>query len=322
VRTVHLAASGGGHLELLLHLRDALAGFRLVWVTTPGSKARELEASGERVALVPPFDRRNVAVSNPARALQLALRERPRVVVSSGAGVVAGFVLVARLLGATVLFAETMARVRSGSFTGRALAPLAREFYVQWPGLLEIYPRARLCWPLLLGDIPREPASPGEGTFVTVGSHNQPFDRLLSAVERAAASGVLPAPVFAQTGASAFSSPHVETRQWVAEDEFDARLRTARAVISHGGAGVIAQALRAGRRPLVMGRRGSLGEHVDDHQDELLAELRARGLVVALDGDISRGDLDAAARPLPERQAWDHLPDLRDELRRAVEERW
>jgi UDP-N-acetylglucosamine transferase subunit ALG13 len=51
-------------------------------------------------------------------------------------------------------------------------------------------------------------------------------------------------------------------------------------VIVHAGAGSIIQAMQAGKVPVVMPRRASLGEHVDDHQLELVRELAQRGKVV------------------------------------------
>jgi UDP-N-acetylglucosamine transferase subunit ALG13 len=320
---VYLAASGGGHLELLVRLRDSLPDVRRVWVTTPGGKAGRLADEGERVLLVPPLDRRNLDVRNPPRSLRMAARERPRIVLTSGAGVVATFVAGARALGARVLFVETMARVRSPSATGRLLARIADEFFVQWPELMSVYPRAKLCRPLLLADIADSAAGErGEGTFVTLGSHTQPFDRLLRAVDRATADGILPGPVRVQAGASDFTSRQLEVERWIPEDRFGDTLDAARYIVCHGGAGVISQALRAGRRPLVMSRDAAHGEHVDDHQAELLGELERRRLVVPIEGDITEQHLAAADAPWPARHGWEDLPDLRDAVPHAIRERW
>ena len=43
---VHLAASGGGHLELLSWLEGALGDCERVWVASPGARASALRASG------------------------------------------------------------------------------------------------------------------------------------------------------------------------------------------------------------------------------------------------------------------------------------
>ena len=312
--TVHLAASAGGHIELLLGLRDTFSGYRRVWVTTPGPRAEQLRAERERVRLVPPMDQRHLDIRNPWRSLGLALHERPRLVVTSGAGVVATFAAASRALGARLVFVETMARVNSTSATARLLAPLSTDLFVQWPERLALSPRAHLCRPMLLDDISVGAATGGDGTFVAVGSHSQPFDRLLRAADAAACDGVLPAPVRAQTGVTAFSPRHLEATAWIDPEQFATRIRTARHVVCHAGAGVIASALRAGRRPLVMGRRREFDEHVDDHQTDLVDALGGLGLVVSIDGAIAPRHLEAADRPWPEAPPWQAWPDLRDAL--------
>ena len=63
-------------------------------------------------------------------------------------------------------------------------------------------------------------------------------------------------------------------------------LRDAAFVVCHGGTGSLITALRAGCRTIAMPRRFSLGEHYDDHQEEITAAFSARGLVeIALDSD-------------------------------------
>lgn len=54
-------------------------------------------------------------------------------------------------------------------------------------------------------------------------------------------------------------------------------------VICHGGIGVISDCLRSGKIPLVIPRRKSFGEHVDDHQVEIVEFLAKKGLVINLE---------------------------------------
>ena len=57
-------------------------------------------------------------------------------------------------------------------------------------------------------------------------------------------------------------------------------------VISHGGIGVISDCLSSGKTPLVIPRRKSFGEHVDDHQVEIVEFLAERGLVINLENSV------------------------------------
>lgn len=118
-------------------------------------------------------------------------------------------------------------------------------------------------------------------TFVTVGNARQAFRRLLDAVEALAAAGAIPAPVVIQSGHNpGFVSRHGAVRPFLAMDAFEDHIRRAQLVVSHAGAGTVLHALTAGRTPVVMPRRARHGEHVDDHQAELVEHLARSGRVI------------------------------------------
>lgn len=113
--------------------------------------------------------------------------------------------------------------------------------------------------------------------FVTLGTHHQPFDRLLDAL-----SEFDPDELVVQYGPG---TPPQGVSQAAAYMPFDEMLRNfdaADGVITHAGVGSIICARRAGHVPLVVPRRHDRGEHVDDHQGELTRALEARGTVVAV----------------------------------------
>jgi UDP-N-acetylglucosamine transferase subunit ALG13 len=161
----------------------------------------------------------------------------------------------------------------------------------------------------------------GEGTFVTVGSHDVPFDRLLQAVEDAAATGVLPAPVTVQTGVGSAPSPYVAATDFLSPQEFGRAVERAHVVVTHGGAGAIATVLRAGKKPLVMARRHDRGEHVDDHQLELAGKLADLGLAVPIADAIGADAVAAVAQPLAAPAELLALPSMADEIARALQDR-
>lgn len=73
----------------------------------------------------------------------VAAVEKPDIVISTGAGVVVFFCIFAKLLGAKLIFLESMARAEKPTLTARFLYPFADLFIVQWPNLLEYFPRAQ-----------------------------------------------------------------------------------------------------------------------------------------------------------------------------------
>lgn len=314
-----VAASPGGHLELLLALDDAYRDRSRLFVVPAGPQADALRARGERVEEVVNPWRSPVLLARAAtRAASIVRRERPRIVLSSGAGLAVPVCVAGKALGAKLVFCETMARVESGSLSGRLLHRLSDAFLVQWPELLAVYPRAELCRPPLLEAAGSDPAPPGEGTLVVTGSHGQPFDRLLRLADDAVGAGVLPGPALAQAGPSGYAARHMETVSMLPRDEIEAAVRRSAVVVAHGGAGFISLALRHGRRPLVLSRLKAHGEHLDDHQLATTRKLAELGYVVSLDAVAVESAVPLAAAAveppdaLPGRPMAERLRELLD----------
>ena len=116
--------------------------------------------------------------------------------------------------------------------------------------------------------------------FATVGTHHQPFERLLHVALEIAAGREL----VIQHGHTPriAAGPSVRWHRWLAPGEVAALMREAELVITHAGVASIVDAIRAGRRPVVLARRAHLGEHVDDHQLQIVAALERLGLVTPL----------------------------------------
>ena len=77
------------------------------------------------------------------KSLVLVIRQRPDIVITTGAGIVVFFCVFSKLFGAKLIFIESMARIESPTLTARMLYPFADLFLVQWPGLLKYFPKAK-----------------------------------------------------------------------------------------------------------------------------------------------------------------------------------
>ena len=111
--------------------------------------------------------------------------------------------------------------------------------------------------------------------FVTVGTYEVPFDRLLRAVERLPAREQL----VVQHGPSAIRPPGATCFDFLPYERVVAHVRDARVVVSHAGVGSVLVALANGKRPVVVPRLRRFGEVVDDHQLAFARRLRREGLV-------------------------------------------
>jgi beta-1,4-N-acetylglucosaminyltransferase len=146
---VLLVCSTGGHLLQLLALREAWAVFPHAWVTFDKSDARTLLEDETVVYAFGPTNRTFgfLALHNTVRNLFLAWRVidrlRPRVVLTTGAGVAVPFAWVGRFRRARVVYVESLTRIEGPSLSCRLIAPVADRIYGQWPDFTARVRRAR-----------------------------------------------------------------------------------------------------------------------------------------------------------------------------------
>jgi UDP-N-acetylglucosamine transferase subunit ALG13 len=129
--------------------------------------------------------------------------------------------------------------------------------------------------------------------FVTVGTHHQPFQRLLDAL-----GSLQPAELVVQYGSGKEPADVARAVPFMGFAEMLDHFERAEHVVTHAGVGSILCARRCGHVPVVVPRERRYGEHVDDHQVELTRALENRGSVVAL-RDLER--LSTAIEQLPPR---------------------
>lgn len=297
-----LAASGGGHVRQLLDLQPVWAAGDYFFITEDTALGRSL-SSDHRTYFVPHFAWGQAKLGAPLRMLgralqsfvtsaKIMLRERPDVVISTGAGAVIFAVLWGRLVGARVIVVESFARFEKPSLFGRMAAPLAHDMVVQSEKVLPWYPKAQVFDPLrILDDIapPKQPI-----LFATVGA-TLPFERLTNAVIEAKTAGWVSERVILQTGQGVAPHAEIESHETLDFKEVQSLLRDASIVVCHGGTGSLITALRQGCHVIAVPRLSKLGEHYDDHQAEITEAFEKRGLIqVANSAEELRAALEAA----------------------------
>lgn len=141
---------------------------------------------------------------------------------------------------------------------------------------------------------------------VSVGTDHHPFDRMLDWIEIAQRRLDIDAVV--QRGATE-SRSGIESMDYVTADELADLMRTADAVVCHGGPGTISLAQRSGHRPIVVARDPTLGEHVDDHQQRYASKLAAEDHIDTAGSADELVALLAAPRPPSSRAGNDEEAD-------------
>lgn len=135
-----LVASAGGHLSQLLRLKDSWNSCDTFCITTSNTVRGKLqEYRGVYVVgecnREHPFRLGIVLV----RCIYAILRERPDVVISTGAAVGCIVCFLAKLLRAKVIWIDSIANVERISLSGRMVRYISDLFLVQWPELAEQY---------------------------------------------------------------------------------------------------------------------------------------------------------------------------------------
>lgn len=108
--------------------------------------------------------------------------------------------------------------------------------------------------------------------FVTLGSQKFQFDRLLQKLDALIEDGTITEPVYAQTGHSTYTPKHFETAAFMDRETFAAHMAKADMVITHAGTGAIIGAVKQGKKTIAVPRLSKYGEHVDDHQTQIVAQ--------------------------------------------------
>jgi UDP-N-acetylglucosamine transferase subunit ALG13 len=121
--------------------------------------------------------------------------------------------------------------------------------------------------------------------FVTVGTHEQPFNRLIKKVDDLVANGNIKEKVIVQTGFSTYIPEHCEAHKMMSFEKMQQALKDARIVITHGGPSSFIEALQFGKVPIVVPRQAKFHEHVNNHQVDFteLIEKRMNNIIPVYD---------------------------------------
>ena len=138
-----LVGSSGGHLLHLYMLKSFWRVQEHFWVTFDKLDSRSL-LEGEK--LYPCYFPTNHNIKNLIRNTVLAWkilhRERPDLIISSGAAVAVPFFYLGKLFGAKTIYIEVFDRIDKPTLTGKLVYPVTDRFIVQWEEMKKVYPKA------------------------------------------------------------------------------------------------------------------------------------------------------------------------------------
>lgn len=115
--------------------------------------------------------------------------------------------------------------------------------------------------------------------FVTLGSQKFQFNRILKQIDKLVKEGIITDTVFAQIGNSDYEPENYPFKRFLNREEFAQKQSECDVVITHGGTGAIIGALKKGKKVIAVPRLAEYGEHVDDHQLQILHQFDEMHLI-------------------------------------------
>lgn len=140
---VCLVGSSGGHLTHLYMLKDFWKDKDRFWVTFDKEDARSILENEKVIPCYYPTNRniKNL-IKNTFLAIRVLLKEKPDLIISSGAAVAVPFFYIGKILGAKLIYIEVFDRIDKSTVTGKLVYPIADKFIVQWEEQKKVYPKA------------------------------------------------------------------------------------------------------------------------------------------------------------------------------------
>lgn len=138
-----LVGSSGGHLTHLYLLKDFWMKHERVWVTFKKEDAESLLSEEKCYWCYYPTNRNFFnLVRNTIMAVKILIKERPDVIISSGAGAAIPYFYLGKLFKCKTIFIEVYDRIDNPTLTGKIVHPVTDKFIVQWEEQEENYPNS------------------------------------------------------------------------------------------------------------------------------------------------------------------------------------
>jgi UDP-N-acetylglucosamine transferase subunit ALG13 len=253
-RNIALVCTKGGHFEQMTNLSDFYDNYDHFWITNR-NKQTESQLKQERVYYIDMahFKKPWTYLYQFTPVLKIFSREKPTHVLSTGSGRTALIpYLLSRLLKIKFIHIDTFSRVNGYSKFGTFLLKTNHKIYTQWEDSRN--ENAIYIGPIFKSREDCNKCGNSKYVFVTVGTRDEPFTRLIKAVEDLARKGIIKEKVIIQAGHTKYSSEEVEIFDFCVPEKIDELILNARYVITQESAGIGTQCLKYRTKFIVMPR--------------------------------------------------------------------
>jgi UDP-N-acetylglucosamine:LPS N-acetylglucosamine transferase len=137
-----IACSAGGHLVEVMQLYPLIKNYPHFFITFKREQSKELLKNKKAYFVIDPKRNLFKLLLNFFQVFRILIKEKPKVIISTGAASAIPACFIGKLLGSKVIFIESLAAVDRPSLSGRFAYLVADLFIVQWENLLKFYKKA------------------------------------------------------------------------------------------------------------------------------------------------------------------------------------
>jgi UDP-N-acetylglucosamine:LPS N-acetylglucosamine transferase len=145
IMKVCFITSSGGHLTHLIQLKEWWKDKERFWVTFEKEDSKSILKDEKKYWCYFPTNRniKNL-FKNTFLSIKILLKEKPDLIVSTGAAPAIPFFYIGKLFGAKVVYIEVYDRIEKPTITGKVVYPISDLFILQWEEQKKFYPRGQV----------------------------------------------------------------------------------------------------------------------------------------------------------------------------------
>ena len=116
-----------------------------------------------------------------------------------------------------------------------------------------------------------------------LGTQNNSFHRLLEEIDKLINNGIIEEKVIVQAGYTKYKSKNMEIFSLIPQEELKNYQEQANLIITHGGVGSIVSSIKLGKKVIAVPRLHKYGEHVNDHQKQIIENFSENGYIIGIE---------------------------------------
>lgn len=146
--------------------------------------------------------------------------------------------------------------------------------------------------------------------FVTLGTQDKTFERLLKAMDKSIEKGEIKEKVIVQAGNTKYETKNMEILDLISPDKFQQLVDECDLLITHGGVGSILSAVKQGKKVIAAPRLKKYNEHVNDHQKQIIKEFAKDGYIIELEDIDKLGEALQKAKKFKPKKFKSHTKEM------------